>query len=83
MGVFLIHKADEPMNNSDSYISTMTSEIMESPEQAQETPADQTDISVGYTWVRPKSDKNRIFPESIRVPEFLARQARQLREFHD
>lgn len=34
MGVFLIHKADEPMNNSDSYIPTMTSEIMESPEQA-------------------------------------------------
>jgi hypothetical protein len=60
----------------------MTSEIMEFPEQAQETLADQMVISVGYTWVRSKSDK-RIFLESIRVPKFLARQARQLREFHD
>lgn len=83
LGVVLIRKADEPMNNCDSYISTMASEIMESPEQAQETSADQTDISVDYTWVRSKSDKKRIFPAFIRVPGFLARQARQLREFHD
>ena len=51
----------------------MTSEIMDSLEQAQETRADQTDISVGYTWVRSKSDKKRIFLEAIPVPGFLAR----------
>lgn len=51
------HKADELISSSESYISTMTSEIIQSPEQAEETPANQTDISVGYTWVLSKSVK--------------------------
>lgn len=44
---------------------------MESLEQAQETPADQDGYLGWLYWIRPKSDKKRIFPELIRVPGFL------------